>query len=221
MDTFTQHYDKAYYAGHYGAFLDDPRYVEAIAHFYKHTIFSPLSLGPSDKILDFGSGPGQLTHAVEADCYDPSDYIQGFLRQQKRIAYANTGEIPRGVYRAVFSSHSLEHCLSPADELKGIASFLQPNGFLILVLPKETVPGRPMPGLDNNRHFYAWNFQLLVNLLSAIGFEIVAQRIFHAPYGLRTLTKRLPMETAVTWSQRLGQLLQNYPSLLTVARKLA
>lgn len=219
MDSLTGHYDKEYYSSHYGAFLDDQRYVEAIAHFYNHTIFDPLKLGPADKILDFGSGPGQLTHRIAADCYDPSDYIQALLRQQKRIVYGNVADIPRGAYRAVFSSHSLEHCLSPADELKGISSYLQKNGLLVLLLPKETVPGRPMPGLDNNRHFYAWNFQLLTNLLCALGFEIVTQRVFHAPYGLRTLTKRLPMETAVIWSHRLGQWLQNYPALLTVARK--
>ena len=219
MDTLTQHYDKEYYAGHYGAFLEDQRYIEAIAHFYKHAIFDGLKLTASDRILDFGSGPGQLTHGVAADCYDPSDYIQAFLRQQKRVVYGSVAEIPRGAYRAVFSSHSLEHCLNPADELKGIASFLEEDGLLVLVLPKETVPGAPMSAVDDNRHFYAWNFQLITNLLAATGFEVVNQRAFHAPYGLRTLSKRLPMETAVGWSHRLGQVLQNFPSLLTVARK--
>ena len=220
MDTLTQHYDKEYYAGHYGTFLEDPRYVEAIAHFYKRTIFDGLGLGPADKILDFGSGPGQLTLAVNADCYDPSDYIQAYLRQQKRVLHTNVSEIPQGAYRAVFSSHSLEHCINPAEELRGISSFLQADGLLILVLPKEVVPGKPTTSVDDNRHFYAWNFQLLTNLLSATGFQVVRQRVFHAPYGLRTMAKRFPMETAVAWACRLGQLLQNFPSLLTIAKKL-
>ena len=220
METIVQHYDKEYYRGHYGDFLDDPRYVQSIARFYQHAIFNDAGLSQGDRILDFGSGPGQLTLGVEADCYDPSAFIQDYLRGQKRNVYASRDEIPRGAYRAVFSSHSLEHCLNPAEELNEIHGFLEEKGTLILVVPKETVPGKPTTSVDSNRHFYGWNFQLLTNLLSASGYRVIKQRVFHAPYGLRSLAKRLSVETAVSWSHRLGVLVQNYPALLTLAEKI-
>jgi SAM-dependent methyltransferase len=220
MNTIIQHYDKDYYRGHYGAFLDDEKYVNGVTNFYRHAIFNDLGLDSNQRILDFGSGPGQLTLGVGADCYDPSDFIQDYLREKNRRVYATREEIPKGVYRAVFSSHSLEHCLHPADELKEIHSFLEEKGILVLVLPKETVPGKATTSVDDNRHLYAWNFQVITNLLSASGYRVVSQRIFHAPYGLRTLAKRLSIAAAVLWSYRMGRLLRNYPSLLTVAEKI-
>ncbi|HEV3271713.1 MAG TPA: methyltransferase domain-containing protein [Candidatus Methylacidiphilales bacterium] len=220
MKTIIQHYDKEYYKGHYGAFLDDEKYVQSVARFYQYAIFNRLDLGPGDRILDFGSGPGHLTLALEADCYDPSLFIQGYLKEKKRTAYSHLTQIPRGVYRAVFSSHSLEHSFNPGDELKEIHALLEEKGILILVLPKETIPGRPTTSVDDNRHFYAWNFQLLTNLLSATGYRVINQRMFHAPYGLRTLAKRLSVDAAVVCSHRFGWFVHHFPSLLTIAEKI-
>jgi SAM-dependent methyltransferase len=220
METIIHHYDKEYYRGHYGAFLDDEKYVKSIASFYKYAIFNRLGLTKGDRVLDFGSGPGQLTQGIEADCYDPSVFIQDYLRGKNRKIYSTREEIPKGFYRAVFSSHSLEHCLHPADELKEIHAFLENKGILILVLPKELVPGKATTTVDDNRHLYAWNFQVITNLLSASGYRVLNQRRFHAPFGLRTLSRRLSIETAVLWSYQVGRLINNYPSLLTVAEKI-
>ena len=82
MKTIIQHYDKDYYRGHYGAFLDDEKYVNGVTNFYRHAIFNDLGLDSNQRILDFGSGPGQLTLGVGADCYDPSDFIQDYLREK-------------------------------------------------------------------------------------------------------------------------------------------
>jgi SAM-dependent methyltransferase len=220
METIIHHYDKEYYRGHYGAFMDDEKYVNCVTRFYKYAIFNELKLSAADRILDFGSGPGQLTQGVEADCYDPSAFIQDYLRGNGRKVFASRSEIPKAVYRTVFSSHSLEHCINPAEELKEIHSFLDEKGLLILVLPKETVPGKPTTSFDDNRHFYAWNFQLITNLLSTVGYRIINQRVFYAPYGLRTTAERFSADIAVPLSYQLGRLVRNYPSLLTIAEKI-
>ena len=218
-DTLTAHYEKAYYEGHHGRFLQDGGYCQAVGTFYEQEIFTPAGLSRADRVLDFGSGPGHLTSTLGADCFDPSQFIQDHLRQQQRRVYGRLEEVPRGVYRAVFSSHALEHSMAPASELSAIHELLVPGGTLILVLPMEAVPGAPASQPDDNRHFYVWTFQTITNLLLALNFKVDRQQVFYGPFALRTLLRYMPASRAASWAARLGRLMRNYPSLMTVARR--
>jgi SAM-dependent methyltransferase len=212
------HYDAAYYESHYKQFLNESAENLLLAEFYaQHVIrrFAPDVV----HLLDYGSGLGQLTSTFGGACYDPSEFAQRVLRAQGRKVFGKTDEIPSSHYDVVFSSHALEHSYHPASELRTIHRVLIDAGTLILIVPQEQVPGIPTQSVDSDRHFYAWNFQCLANLLLYCNFKIIHQQVLYGPFGLRTLARYVGTRPAMRLAERFGRWKRQYPALLTVASK--
>jgi SAM-dependent methyltransferase len=212
------YYDADYYDLHYKHFLTESAESSLLADFYKEHVIRRFAPN-AKRLLDYGSGLGQLTSTLRADCYDPSEFAQEVLRRLGRTVFGQADDLPSTEYDVVFSSHALEHSYHPASELRTIHRVLQNDGTLILILPKEQVPGTPVPRVDGDRHFYAWNFQCVTNLLAYSGFTVVHQQVFHGPFGLRTLARWLGARRALGLAERFGRWKRQYPALLTVARK--
>jgi len=207
-------YDRKYYESHYGHLLNRPGIL--LGEYYKRNVFDAWAKSAKD-ILDFGAGHGALTATVNADCHDLSTYALDKLRTAGRKVVADTRDLPDGSYDIVFSSHTLEHCKKPLEIVTEMRRLLKSTGRVILILPIETMPGKPRYTLDNDCHLYAWNFQNITNLLITSGFEIQYQSVFFAPFMLRTLGTLLNSESAVIWSTWFSRLRRQYPASLTVA----
>jgi SAM-dependent methyltransferase len=185
-------------------------YFGKLALYWKYTIFDVHGIAPHGRILDFGSGLGQISAAINAECFDPSPFAMTFVKQSGRTTYSSPDAIPKASFDYLVSSHSLEHSLEPHRDLSLFRELLRPGGTLVLVLPIERVPGTPANCYDDNRHFYCWNFQTITNLLIESGYGIKLQRVIYGPLGLAKLG-------SVPLAHRLGRLKRNYPSLLTIA----
>jgi SAM-dependent methyltransferase len=149
--------------------------------------------------------------------FDVADYAREFLRRRGDEVIGDPGDIPRGRFDYVLCSHSLEHYLTPAHELRQFHQYVKPGGGLVLVLPIET-DLRPRLAPDHNLHFQCWTFQTITNMLVHTGWRPTRQAVLYSPFMLRTLGKRLDPRRAVAWAGRLGRWKRNYPALLTVAR---
>ncbi len=205
-------YNQEYYDKVYPSHLDYTPYQEKLSTYYMHNIFSHYGIDvEGKKMLDYGSGPGHLTLANKAECYDISDFITNFLKDNGRVTYENGNSIPSDTFDIVLSSHSLEHAIKPIEELETIHRCLKENGIIGLVLPFETL-GQPVKSQDIHKHFYTWNFQTIANLLIEANFEIIEQDIIYAPAGLKHL-KNLSL------IRRIGRFKKVFPSILTLARK--
>ena len=210
MEQTDHFYDEKYYKEHYGK-LYDPGYYQKISRFWKYNIFDANNFALDGKLLDFGAGLGQISASLEADCFDPSPVATQFLKRQGRVIYQHTDKIPLGYYKYLLSSHALEHALKPFEQLFIFKKILVSDGYLILILPAEDIPGRPVKRQDDNKHFYCWNFQTITNLLIESGFEIVQQKMIYGPVGL-TKTDNFNLV------HQLGKLWKHYPSILTIAK---
>lgn len=205
-------YNQDYYDKVYSSHLNYTPYQRKLSSYYMYNIFNYYGIHIEGKrMLDYGSGPGHLTLVTEADCYDISDFITGFLRSNSRLAYDSVDSIPSDTYDLVLSSHSLEHAIKPIDELNTIHRSLRVNGVLGLVLPFETI-GNPVKVQDIHKHFYTWNFQTIANLLIEANYEILVQDIIYAPAGLNRFNN-------LSLIRKIGRLRKVFPSILTLARK--
>jgi SAM-dependent methyltransferase len=218
INNAVEHYNADYFESHYGRQLNDSNYAALLGEFYRQQVFERLVPG-GQRVLDYGAGHGHLTCSINADCYDPSESAQRILSTMGRIALADSAAIPSNHYDVVFSSHSLEHSIQPRDELLTIYRVLKGHGTLVLILPLEQSPGRPIYASDDNQHLYAWNFQCITNLLLNCGFEIKHQEVFYGPFMLATLSRSLLSASASRIAAYLGRLKRQYPSLLTVAER--
>lgn len=94
------------------------------------------SLGPGQRVLDLGSGPGSFDSAtgafiaIRADIDQPAGPVQNFAR-------ADAAHLPFAdrIFDAVISNHSLEHFDDLAGALTEIGRVLKPTGALYVAVP--------------------------------------------------------------------------------------
>jgi len=212
------HYDEAYYLGHYGAEISDELYYRLLSLYWRHVLFVLRGLDTRGKVLDFGSGLGQVSAALDDTvCFDTSAFAIAELRKRGRTAIENRLDIPRGAFDYLVSSHSLEHSRSPYQDLEEFQQYMRSSGRIVLVLPVETNL-RPALQSDSNQHLHAWTFQTITNLLLATGWTPLSQTLILSPYMLRTLGRRISSERAVRAAYALGRLKRANPSMLTIAQ---
>ena len=211
------HYDDAYYAGHYGGVLTDDLNYNLLSLYWRQALFVNHGLDIHAKVLDYGSGIGQVTAALpNTACFDFSAYACAELHRRGRVVYENREDIPRREFDYLLSSHSLEHSPTPYYDLQEFRDYVRPAGRLLLVLPVETNL-RPSLQPDWDRHLQAWTFQTITNLLAGTGWKPISQSKIYGPYMLRTLGKYIPAEWAVRAACSIGRLKRGYPAMLTVA----
>lgn len=211
METADNFYGEEYYLGHYDRERTNPKYYDKISSFWKYNIFDDNGVSPSGRILDYGAGLGQVSAAVNAECYDFSGFARDFLRQKGRKVYDSPEAIERSSFDYLISSHCMEHVANPFNELLFLKSLLRPAGSLVLIVPIEEMPGTPVRSYDDNKHFYNWNFQSMTNILLETGYRVELQKTIYGPFGLSKID-------SLSLALKLGKLKGNFPSILTIAK---
>ncbi|MEQ1850963.1 MAG: methyltransferase domain-containing protein [Chthoniobacteraceae bacterium] len=220
-------YESDYYGTHYGRIVQDPKYYDLISHYWKYGLFSRNNLDTSSRILDYGSGIGQVSAALpNVMLSDPSAFALEFAKSRGKTIITSLDKIPHDFFDIILSSHALEHSPNPADDLIRFKQYAKaPTGKLVLLIPSEydmyratkptTIP-RLTPDL-HDQHFQCWTFQTITNLLAYCGWRAVHQEKIYGSFLLNALGKRFSTDTAVKLSYRLGRMKKHYPSLLTIA----
>jgi SAM-dependent methyltransferase len=215
------HYDQNYYQTHYPRIWHDARYYECQAHYWRHAFFERHGVDTSLSYLDYGSGLGQVSAALpRRACFDVSPEAREFMRARGTRVFDKPADIPHGEFDGVLCSHTLEHHAEPLQSLRSFLDFVKPGGLLVLALPREIHLGTALRE-DTDRHFYAWTFQTITNLLRYVGWTPYHQSMEYGSFMLRTLGVRmaLPPDGAVRISGALGRMRGTYPTMLTLARK--
>jgi SAM-dependent methyltransferase len=215
------HYDHSYYQTHYPRIWHDARYYECQARYWRHAIFERNGVDTSQSVLDYGSGLGQVSAGLQRRaCFDVSPEARDFMRSKGTRVFDRAADIPHGEFDAVLCSHTLEHHAEPLQSLASFLNFVKPGGLLVLALPQEIHLGTALKE-DTDRHFYAWTFQTITNLLRHVGWTPFHQSMIYGSFMLRALGVRaaLPIGQAVRISAALGRMRRIYPTMLTLARK--
>uniref|UniRef100_A0A0G4H8F5 Methyltransferase type 11 domain-containing protein n=1 Tax=Chromera velia CCMP2878 TaxID=1169474 RepID=A0A0G4H8F5_9ALVE len=141
-------------------------------------LFSPY-LKPSDTVVDFGCGSGTVLETLDVKtrwCVEVNDVARGFAAQRGKMdrLHKFLSEIPDESVDKVMSNHALEHVAFPPLTLLEIFQKLKPGGRLIIAVPSMKDEGdRDYDPKDVNHHLYAWNCQLLGNLVKVVGFDLI------------------------------------------------
>ena len=211
-------YDHQYYLDQYGAVINDDVNYRLLSLYWRDLLFVRNSLKTDGKVLDFGSGVGQVSAALaNSVCFDFSSFALDELRKRGRALIENRQNIPHRAFDYLLSSHSLEHSPTPYQDLQDFRQYLRPGGRLVLVLPIETRV-KPVLKPDKNQHLQGWTFQTITNLLVATGWIPQTQSVIYSPYLLRTLGKRFSPELAIRGACLFGRLRRAVASMLTIAR---
>lgn len=211
------HYDESYYRGHYRSVVSDDLNYRLLSLYWRYVIFERNALNIAGKVLDFGSGLGQVSAALpNTVCFDFSSYALDELRKRGRAVVNRRQDIEPGAFEHILSSHSLEHSPTPFHDLQEFREYVRPTGQLILVLPIEK-NDEPRLRPDWDQHFQTWTFQTITNLLLATGWKPLSQSVIYGPYMLRTLGRQLSATRAVRAAHGLGRLKRGYASMLTIA----
>ncbi len=212
------HYDAEYYQGHFGAVLEDDLNYHLLSLYWRYALFELHQLDVGARVLDYGSGIGQVSAALgDSVCFDISPIAISELKKRGRAVIERREDIPPATFDCLLSSHSLEHSTSPFEDLKEFRTYMRPAGQLVLVLPIER-NFKPALKPDWDRHLQCWTFQSVTNLLVATGWTPVAQSIVYGPYFLRTAGRRFPDRWAVRAARLFGRIRRGFPSMLTIAR---
>jgi 2-polyprenyl-3-methyl-5-hydroxy-6-metoxy-1,4-benzoquinol methylase len=217
--TLSKFYNADYYESHYGSVLNNGNYYHLLSQYWKYILFTQNGLNPEGTALDYGCGLGQVTASLPNVTYfDISSEAIQFLQNQAKYALENTSDIPKKHFDYLISSHSLEHYVTPANQLEEFHDYLKPEGKLILVLPIEVNKSVSLTP-DSDLHFHAWTFQTITNLLCHCGWLAIHQAQIYNPFLLKTLGSKLSEQQAIKTSAWLGRLKKAYPSMLIIAQK--
>lgn len=129
-----------------------------------------------DVVLDFGCGGGFTLAALQCERrigVEPNPYAREEAVSNGVEVYGSLAEVPDGIANVAISNHALEHVLSPIEALCELKAKLVPGGKAVICLPMEDWRSfRRYNPAEINHHLYAWNPQLLGNLLFEAGFDI-------------------------------------------------
>jgi SAM-dependent methyltransferase len=218
-------YGEDYFSSHYSVLTDKTLY-NIMSMYWRYTLFSLNDITTDSRVLDYGSGLGQISAALpNVTLFDPSSFAERFAVSRGRTFIVDPRNIPIKSFDVILSSHSLEHTPRPADDLISFHSYASDNCRLVLVLPAEyemyaaTQPlkiPRLQPDL-HDQHLHCWTFQTITNLLAYCGWRAIVQKKIYGPFMLRSLSKVLNPNDSVRISHWLGSYKKNYPSILTIA----
>jgi SAM-dependent methyltransferase len=140
-----------------------------------------LKLTFQTRILDFGSGGGQLLHRLHLSGFRDLTGADAFIEKDKffpngvKILKKSLDEI-EPFYELVMLHHSFEHLPDPLASLKSVARLLRAGGFCLLRIPVVAYAwekyGVNWVQLDPPRHLYLFTEQALRSLAEKAGFEI-------------------------------------------------
>jgi SAM-dependent methyltransferase len=169
------------------AWLDETLYQDVLDAISKY--------GPSGKVLDAGTGPGELVrflvgHRIEAVGFDPSiDAVELGKKQGLDIVchtFESYLEYHRGNNAADFAAvvmlNVLEHVADPVGVAVMCGELLQQDGLLIVRVPNDFTDiqeaarrklGSEPWWIAFPDHINYFNVQTLANLYNGVGFEVI------------------------------------------------
>jgi SAM-dependent methyltransferase len=140
-----------------------------------------LKINFQTRILDFGSGGGQLLQRLHfsgfrdltgADAFIDADIV---YPNGVRILKKSLGEI-EPFYDLVMLHHSFEHLPAPLESLQGVARLLRPGSFCLVRIPVVAYAwekyGVNWVQLDPPRHLYLFTERAMRALAEKAGFEV-------------------------------------------------
>jgi len=130
---------------------------------------------PTDVVLDFGCGGGWLLKNLECARrmgVEVNPVAAKVAAENGIECYASLDVAPDESVNVVISNHALEHVHSPYKTLKQLRRKLVSDGLLVVVAPCE---GSTLfyDRNDVNQHLYTWNPQLLGNLATHAGYDVI------------------------------------------------
>ncbi|HEY0779626.1 MAG TPA: methyltransferase domain-containing protein [Gemmatirosa sp.] len=131
---------------------------------------------PTDTIVEFGCGAGDLLAALPGDRkvgVEINPAAAARARARGLEVHEGLASLPAATFSRAVSSHALEHVEAPAAVLRELRRVLRPGGELLLLLPLDDWRQRGQRHFhrdDFDMHLYAWTPLTLGNLLVASGF---------------------------------------------------
>jgi SAM-dependent methyltransferase len=163
-------YDHGYHNKIHKAMIASDEYYLARSLAFRDLYFS--SFEENLKVLDYGCGLGQAVASLPNPFgYDASEEARSIARSKGLTVFDLVDDIPINNFDIVLCRHALEHFPNPTEVLTRLRSFLNPDGILIIIVPKEGhykcdyIP-------DLNMHLFSWNFRCINNLLSISGYRV-------------------------------------------------
>jgi 2-polyprenyl-3-methyl-5-hydroxy-6-metoxy-1,4-benzoquinol methylase len=162
---------------------------------YQDVLDAILDHAPKGKVLDAGTGPGELVqflvnHQVDSAGFDPSIDAVEMGKKQGLDLLCHTFESYLEHHReqkapgfaAVILLNVLEHVADPIGVIRICHQLLQPNGLLIVRVPNDfteiqqaahaKIGGRPW-WIASPDHINYFNVQTLKNTYEGLGFEVI------------------------------------------------
>ena len=137
-----------------------------------------------DIILDFGCGSGttlKYINCKEKNGFEINPYAVKYNIEVNGIkTYCEIDDIPDNYYDVIISNHALEHVPTPYETLLKLKNKLKSNGKIIIYVPsmedemtKLKNQNNKYDENDRDNHLFAWNFQLLSNLLIKCNYKLI------------------------------------------------
>jgi len=183
-------------------------------------------LHPSDCVLDFGCGPGDLMrllkdHVARIDGLEVNPAAAVMARQHSAgSVFGSLDEIPpTATYDAIITNHVLEHVREVTLTLEALRTLLKKGGRLVVVLPIDDFRAAHQKGWDKadvDHHLATWTPRLFANLLYETGFEVSECRVITSAWPPRRLAPLMVpgLEKILCW---LTAVLRRRRQLMAVA----
>ena len=178
---------------------------------------------PTDTVLDFGCGGGNLLHGLTAGekiGVEIGPEAADHARQFGLTVYPVTSKVRDGTVDVAISSHALEHTLRPVDELAELHRALRDGGRLVLLLPiDDWRNGKTVDTGDVNHHLYTWSPLLLGNLLQEACFQVESCRVLTHAWRPDFLAVKQRSELGYRAARRLLSMLRRRRQIQAIATK--
>jgi SAM-dependent methyltransferase len=137
--------------------------------------------GKGDVVLDFGCGSGATLLSLACGRRIGVDINPAARREAASEGievHESIAEIPQSSVDVVISNHALEHVSDPFNVCCGLLALLVPGGRLVMCLPfDDWRTQRSFRIDDRDHHLYTWTPQLIGNVLTDAGFEVVSSKV--------------------------------------------
>ncbi len=179
----TLYYKKNYRLDYKHTYLPKPKHIYRAGRIALERInrLTPW-LSPNSRILDVGSGSGELcyllnTHGYHAAGIEPNDgygaYSRDKLRLNIHLGSFATASYPPESFHLITMFHVLEHILHPVTLLQQVHRWMRPEGFLIVEVPNVEATCVTPKNRFHFAHIYNFNILTLEFIGIKCGFSVV------------------------------------------------